>query len=76
MGSNVETYFSENSLESKRVILKKPPSNGDMDPKVAIFYNKAKLLAVGMVHQPSHKTFYLKSVLPAKCAQTRVAQNL
>lgn len=63
LGNNVET-------------LKKPPSNRDMEPKVAIFHNKAKLLAVGMVHQPSHKTFYLKSVLPAKCVQARVAQNL
>ena len=37
----------------------------DTEPELAIFYNQARLPAVRLEHQPSHKTFRLQCVLPA-----------
>lgn len=44
-----------------KVTLVKSSSNGEMEPELAIFYNR---------------TFDLKSVLPAICARVMMAQNL
>ena len=47
-----------------------------MEPKLTIFYNQARLSAMELERQSSHRTFDLKSVLPAGCARVMVAQNL
>ena len=47
-----------------------------MEPELAIFYNQARLLVVGLGHHPSHKIIDLQSVLPARHAGAMVAQNL
>jgi hypothetical protein len=54
----------------------KNPSNGDMVPELAIFYNQAKLPVVGMGYQPNHKTCNLQFALPSKCARVIMAQNI
>ena len=42
------------------------------EPEVVIFYNKVRVLVVGLEHQSSHKTFDLQSVLPERCAGVKV----
>lgn len=39
----------------------------DVEPEQAIFSNQARLSAMGLRHQPSHKTFNLQSILLAIC---------
>lgn len=48
----------------------------DSEPEATIFYSKAEVPVVGLVHQPNHKTFDLQSILPEKCAGALVSQNL
>lgn len=61
LGGDVETQYSGNSLEYIKETLGNPPSMGIWIPN---FYNYTRLLASGQVHEPSHKTFDLQSVLP------------
>jgi hypothetical protein len=48
----------------------------DMEPEPVIFCNQARCPVVGLGHQPSHKTFELKSVPPEISAGVMEAQNL
>lgn len=64
-----------------RVTLEKTPSNGGgggvgAQSEAAIFCNQARLPVLRLSHQPSHKTFNLRSVLHARCAVVTVVQNL
>jgi hypothetical protein len=49
---------------------------GGTDPELSIFSYQARLLVAGLGYQPSHKTFYLQSVLPARYAGAMVTKNL
>ena len=49
---------------------------GNMEPKLAIFYNQTRHPEVGLGHQSSHETFDLQSVLSVRCATVMVVQNL
>jgi hypothetical protein len=49
---------------------------GNTEPELAIFCNRARIVAVRLGNLPSHKTFDLQSVLPIRCAGVMVAQNL
>jgi hypothetical protein len=44
-----------------------------VEPELAIFCNQASLPVVRLGHQPSHKTFDLQFVLPARCAGAELA---
>lgn len=60
-----------------RMTVWKNPSNGVvMEPELAIFYNQAKLPAVGVGYQPNHTTCDLQFALPTKYTKVMVVQNV
>lgn len=69
---DIEIYCRGNSLESMSDPTK---VSEDMKPELAIFY-EARHMSMGLGHQPTHKTFYLQSVLITRHSGAIVAQKL
>lgn len=49
---------------------------GNREPEQVIVYNQARLSVEALERQPSHKTFNLQFVLPARGAGVKEAQTL
>jgi len=50
---------------------------GETEPELAIFCNQARLPPVeGLGHHLSHKAFDLQFILPARCGEVKIPQNL
>ena len=48
----------------------------DTEPELGIFSRQTSLPVVGLGHYPSHKTFELQPILPARFSGEMVAQSL
>lgn len=48
----------------------------DTEPELAVFCNQARLPVAGLGHPHSHRTFYIKPALPARCAAATKARSL
>lgn len=67
MGIEVKTHCIGNAMKPTRVTLSKTPSKGDLEPKLAIFSNKARPQVEKLGTNPSTKPS-IHRFLPARKA--------